>query len=207
MILNKVFYSIQGEGLNIGAPAVFVRFGNCNLKCKWCDTKYAWKPGQADNFEISLPQLFKKIRKFKHCEHLVITGGEPMLQQDAILKIRREFPSYYIEVETNGSQPVKCFDAVNLFTVSYKLKNSGNAPYQLKTVNEKCVYKFTITDKKDFKEIEAVIKKYRLPGDKIFLMPKGTTKKEILNKHFIVDYCLKKGYRFTTRLHILTDKK
>lgn len=203
MILNEVFHSIQGEGQNIGAPAVFVRFGNCNLKCKWCDTKYTWQKNRTDNFEISLPKIFAKIRKFKRCKHLVITGGEPMLQQDAISAIRREFPDYYIEVETNGSQEVKCLNDVDLFTVSYKLKNSGNALYELKTINNKCVYKFTVASRRDFKEIEQIRAKYRLPREKIYLMPEGTTPESLLKKRFISDYCLRMGYRFTTRLHIL----
>lgn len=204
MILNEIFYSIQGEGLNAGVPAVFLRFGNCNLKCRWCDTKYTWHPKRADNFQISLPQLFKKIRKFKNCKHLVITGGEPMLQQDAISAIRREFPSYYIEVETNGNKPATCFNDVDLFTVSYKLKNSGNRPYELKIINKKCAYKFTVTSRKDFKEIEAVIKKYQLPKEKIFLMPEGITSAALSKKYqFILKYCLKKGYKFSARLQVL----
>lgn len=199
MILSEISYSIQGEGLNIGKPAVFVRLAGCNLKCKWCDTAYAWK---GKNVEIG--KVITAIKKYPQCKHLVITGGEPMLQQNAILALRREFPDYYIEVETNGSQPVRCFDAVDLFTVSYKTSNSGNAPYELKTKNEKCVYKFVVGGKRDFAEIEAVIKKYKLPADKIFLMPQGVSCASILkNQDFIIDYCKAKNYRFSTRLHIL----
>lgn len=205
MILNEVFFSIQGEGLNLGAPAVFVRFGNCNLKCSWCDTKYTWDPAVRDNYEEQLPKLFEKIRSYPQCNHLILTGGEPMLQQEVIVAIRKEFPDYYIEVETNGSQPVRCLDAVNLFTVSYKTSNSGNAPYELKTKNEKCVYKFVVDSEKDFEEIEEVIKKFSMPADKIFLMPQGVTADELLKKHdFIIEYCKKQGYRFTPRLHILS---
>ncbi|MBI5413423.1 7-carboxy-7-deazaguanine synthase QueE [Candidatus Peregrinibacteria bacterium] len=204
MILNEIFYSIQGEGLNIGKPAVFVRFGNCNLKCRWCDTKYTWR----GNKEVALGNVIKEIRKYKQCKHLVITGGEPMLQQKAILALRKAFPKYYIEVETNGSQPVCCFDAVDLFTVSYKTSNSGNAPYELKTRNEKCVYKFVVGGKADLPEIAVVIKKYKLPANKIFLMPRGVTRAAILkNQNFIVDYCKIKGYTFSTRLHILLGLK
>lgn len=204
MILNEVFYSIQGEGLNAGKLAIFVRFGNCNLKCTWCDTKYTWYPDFQDNFEAPLEKVFAQLRKYPACKHLVITGGEPMLQQDIISAIRREFPDYYMEVETNGSQAVKCFNDVDLFTVSYKTSNSGNAPYELKTINEKCVYKFVVCGEGDFEEIEAVIKKYRLPADKIFLMPEGATRAEVLNKQqFMLEQCKKTGYRFSPRLQII----
>jgi organic radical activating enzyme len=129
-----------------------------------------------------------------------------MLQQDVIVALRSEFKDYYIEVETNGSfaPTTVCAKAVDLFTVSYKTKNSGNAPYELKMRNAKCVYKFVVCDKKDFKEIEAIIKKFALPKNKIYLMPEGVTREEILNKHaFVMDYCIKRGYRFSTRLHVL----
>lgn len=225
MILNEIFYSIQGEGLNIGKPAVFVRLGNCNLKCRWCDTKYAWHVDFADrpsrseannycaegatfNKKVVLGKVLQEIRKYKQCKHLVITGGEPMLQQDVILALRKALPKYYVEVETNGSQPVRCFDAVDLFTVSYKTSNSGNAPYELKTKNEKCVYKFVVGEKSDFSEIEAIIKKCKLPADKIFLMPQGVARAAILkNQDFIIDYCKTKGYSFSTRLHVLLGLK
>lgn len=206
MILNEVFYSIQGEGLNAGQPAIFVRFGNCNLKCTWCDTKYTWHPDFQDNFEAPPEKVFAEIRKYPECKHLVITGGEPMLQQGAISAIRREFPDYYMEVETNGSQAVKCFNDVDLFTVSYKTSSSGNAPYELKTINEKCVYKFVVCREGDFEEIEDVIKKYRLPADKIFLMPEGATRAEVLKKQqFVLEQCKKAGYRFSQRLQIIHD--
>lgn len=204
MVLNEVFYSIQGEGANAGKPAIFIRFGNCNLKCKWCDSAYTWRAGENDNFEAALPELFRMIRNWPKCKHLVITGGEPMLQQDAISAIRHEFPDYYIEVETNGSQEARCYDDVDLFTVSYKTKNSGNAEYELKTRNDKCVYKFVVCSKDDFDEIKHVIARYKLSADKIYLMPEGTSRSEILKKQaFIKKCCREHGWHFSTRLHIL----
>lgn len=201
MILSEIFYSIQGEGVNIGTPAIFIRFGNCNLRCRWCDSKFA----RCCNRNISLKDLIKEIRKFGRCKHIVITGGEPMLQQDVISAIRNKFPIHYIEVETNGSQEAKCKEDVDLFTVSYKTSNSGNKPYPLKTVNSKCVYKFVIESKKDFPEVEGIIENYKLPPAKIYLMPQGVEPEELLKKHlFIIEYCKKKGYHFTPRLHVLT---
>lgn len=203
MIFNEIFHSIQGEGLNAGKSAIFVRFGNCNLKCTWCDSAYTWKAGVSDNLEVPVENIIEQIKKYP-CKHLVITGGEPMLQQGSISAIRNAFPDYYIEVETNGSQPIKCADDVNLFTVSYKTANSGNAPYELKTTGAKCVYKFVVTSPDDFPEIEEIISLYNLPANKIFLMPEGVTKEALEAKSpQIIEYCKKRGYRFTPRLHIM----
>ena len=127
-----------------------------------------------------------------------------MLQQSVITALRKGFPDYYIEVETNGSQPVQCYADVDLFTVSYKTSNSGNAPYELKTINSKCVYKFVVVSENDFPEIEGVIAHYNLPADKIFIMPEGVTREEIFKKEpWLSDYCKMRGYLFTTRHHIL----
>jgi 7-cyano-7-deazaguanosine (preQ0) biosynthesis protein QueE len=223
MILNEIFYSIQGEGMNVGVPAIFVRFGNCNLKCKWCDTKFTWHPDFRDNREVAMAKVFARIRKISpQCRHLVITGGEPLLQQNAICLFRRKFKDYYIEVETNGSiaPTAECEKAVDLFTVSYKTKNSGNAPYELKVAQkieeiaspfgklrarkDKVVFKFVVADKKDFAEIEKIIKKYKLPSGKIFLMPEGVTREVVLKRQkWLVEICKKRGYRFSPRLHVM----
>lgn len=209
MIFNELFYSFQGEGLNAGVPAIFVRFGNCNLKCTWCDTKYTWQPGVSDNQVIATPELIEKIRALSeknNCRHLVITGGEPMLQQSEFVALRKAFPDFYIEVETNGSQAVtpECQAAVDLFTVSYKMKNSGNDSYELKTLSEKCVYKFVMCAPEDSDEINALIKQYGLPPQKIFIMPEGVTAQALEQKTpFVTAFALKYGYRFTTRLHVL----
>lgn len=204
MILNEVFKSIQGEGVNAGKPAIFARFGNCNLRCTWCDSKFTWDPTQQDNFAAGLPQLFSLIKQWPDCKHLVITGGEPMLQQGVITALRKEFPDYYIEVETNGSQPINCRDDADLFTVSYKTRNSGNASYELKTLDDKCVYKFVVCTPSDFAEVEKIIARCKLPAGKVYLMPEGVTPEEVAAKeNFIMEYCRDHGYNFTTRLHIL----
>lgn len=203
MILNEVFYSIQGEGLNVGKPAIFVRFGNCNLKCTWCDSKFTWAPGIADNTRMELSQLFEKIRAFD-CRHIVITGGEPMLQQGEIRAIRKEFPQYYIEVETNGSIAAQSIDEIDLFTVSYKTKNSGNSHYELKLRNEKCVYKFVVDSPADLDEIQDIVERYDLPREKVFLMPQGATREDVSSRHeMVIEACKEYGFRFSPRLQVL----
>ncbi len=220
MIFNEVFYSIQGEGLNAGAPSIFVRFGNCNLKCSWCDTKYTWQPGESDNQSVATPDVIDKIRVLSQqysCRRLVITGGEPMLQQGEIVALKAAFQDFYIEVETNGSQSptVEIQLSVDLFTVSYKTSNSKNESYELKVLPfaadcisknnaPKVVYKFVVDSPSDFDEIDVLVKQYNLPREKIFLMPQGITAPELEKRSpFIAAHCLKKGYRYTTRLHVL----
>lgn len=206
MFISEIFHSIQGEGVNAGKPAVFVRLGSCNLRCRWCDTKYAW----SNSKNMSLPAVFKKIKQFKNCKHLVITGGEPLLQQDAVLAICRRFLDYYIEIETNGSLAPRreLIRAADLFTVSYKTKNADCRLYKLRKFGRNVVYKFVVDSTMDFVEIEQIREKHKLPADKIYLMPQGQSRAEILKRGpFIIEYCKKRGYCFTGRLQILHSFK
>src|ERR1044072_5713610 len=88
--ISEIFYSLQGEGKNIGTPVVFLRTALCNLKCTWCDTKYTW---DWDNYdykkevkELDLASICEFIFSFK-VKHLVVTGGEPLLQQNRLAQV------------------------------------------------------------------------------------------------------------------------
>ncbi len=107
----EIFYSIQGEGFHMGKPHVFVRFGNCNLRCEWCDTNFL------DYTELYLDEIIKKILSFG-CNRVVFTGGEPCLQD--LSTIGNELKKYDINlsVETNGTIPVP--DIIDWICVSPK---------------------------------------------------------------------------------------
>lgn len=205
LLINEIFFSIQGEGPNMGKPAIFVRLGGCNLACSWCDSKYTWDPKQADNKVSDLMTLVKQIKKYP-CKHLVITGGEPMLQQDKIKALLEKLPGYTAEIETNGSIESKITDLVEQINCSPKLKNSGNPSYplSLKPTNKKVLYKFVVQKRADVAEIKAYVKKYKLPKERIWLMPEGTTKSAIEKRSkWLIEVCKKEGYNFTPRLHIM----
>lgn len=98
----EIFSSFQGEGVFTGTPAVFVRFAGCNLDCPWCDTDHSEK------MTLSLTELVAKVQAELKCypaRHLVLTGGEPMLQvtHDLLRRLLGDFPNVRVQVETNGS--------------------------------------------------------------------------------------------------------
>ena len=102
MKISEIFKSIQGEGINAGKDVVFLRTALCNLKCSWCDTKYTW---DWDNYdyskevkELSINQVKDEIEQFS-IKHLVITGGEPMMQADDLAELLSFLkPDFYVEV-------------------------------------------------------------------------------------------------------------
>lgn len=182
-----------------------MRLGGCNLKCTWCDTKYTWDPEVADNFNSTADAVIKEIKKYP-CQHLVITGGEPMLQQEAIKAIMKALPGYTAEIETNGSIASNIDQYIEQINCSPKLSNSGNKPYPLKISpqNKKAIFKFVVCEPKDVQQIKRYIKESRIPKEKVYLMPEGITAKMIQEKSpWLIEICKKEGYHFTTRLHVL----
>ena len=99
--INEIFWSIQGEGLRLGFPSIFIRVAGCSLKCPYCDTVYSWKTGKLMLVDDILSEVDNYRGKYPHSQ-LVITGGEP-LEQD-VLPLVRELKrrDYFISIETNG---------------------------------------------------------------------------------------------------------
>ncbi len=204
LIINEIFHSIQGEGPSAGKPTIFLRLGGCNLKCKWCDTKYAWHPKYADNKEMSIVHVIKQIKKYP-CKHLVITGGEPLLQQDQLSDLLKKLKGYTAEIETNGSIACKISRLTEQINCSPKLRNSGNKSYPLKVLpTSKVIYKFVIRIRANLNEVKAFARKYKIPKNKIWLMPEGITKTDILKRSkWLIELCKNEGYNFSPRLHVM----
>jgi len=206
----EVFYSLQGEGQNLGKPSIFVRFWGCNLNCCFCDTPYAVKEEKDKAINHSIVTLQHEINKVSSdCKHIVFTGGEPLLYSEFIENFIEKFHDYKIEIETNGTLPVSYFlgTMVSLFNVSVKLDNSAVEeyrriiPFALRTFPKLHTnFKFVIESKNDILEVEYLVKQY---GFKTYLMPKGVTQDEITQTSSIVaSLCLKYNYNFSPRLHI-----
>ena len=218
MKISEIFESIQGEGNNAGKPAVFLRTAECNLKCVWCDTKYTWDWKNYDYSkevnEMSIKEVRQSLEQFR-IRHLVITGGEPLMQQDDLAELVTFLkPEFYVEVETNGTiLPNNALSAlVDQWNVSPKTKNSGN-PLEMCEDNEcytffskkkNCYFKYVVESEDDLIEINQFISKYSLEKDRILLMTQAITKEEILAKENSV-FTISKKYSlgFSPRLHVM----
>lgn len=230
LAISEVFYSIQGEGPTTGYPAVFVRLGGCNLMCggegtqrdgelhngaTWrCDTIEVWMKSKSKDFKDILPidcQL-----AIKNGANIVITGGEPLMQQinviDFIKYIRSELnKDCYVEIETNGTiAPIpEIVQLVNQWNCSPKLANSGmpilktyntNAIEKLNRLNT--AFKFVVSTDIDWSEITKFYFDI-IDHKKIWLMPSGSTQDQLSESKQIVAEIAKNNYiKFTNRLHI-----
>jgi len=215
----EIFHSIQGEGVSMGVPSVFLRLATCNLSCRWCDTKYTWDWANFDYetevVELDTSELHHKIQAYR-CPHLVITGGEPLLQQAELEPLVASLAAegFTFEVETNSTivPSTELLRMVGQWNVSPKLRTSGNTaeerlvPLALETFAQlpKAFFKFVIAAESDIDEVCSLRDRYNIPPERVLLMPEGRTPDALGRKNeWLSEACLKHGFRFTTRLHIL----
>jgi organic radical activating enzyme len=231
----EIFFSIQGEGKSLGVPSIFVRTSLCNLHCIWCDTDYTWnwsntrfehvndvKPGYKKFVKkdwiakLTVATVVDTVAAIP-CKNVILTGGEPMLQQAALTHLmhglRTCAQGYRFETETNGTMmPTQEFDAaIDQYNVSPKLENSNNpqklrekpAVYRFFAKSDKANFKFVIAAPSDLMEVLALIERYAIPPEKIFLMPEGTSARALSQKRkWLVEVCKTHGFRYSDRLHV-----
>lgn len=194
MKINEIFYSVQGEGKTIGQPRLFIRLSGCNLNCAFCDTKYHEKVSFVDYHEIEV---------YKECRRWVITGGEPLLQQEEIVSAIKEYNPEWVEIETNGTiTPLpELAKLVDLWNISPK-----EPSIVIKTLKSRHIEDFILKTVYQSSKSESWIKKlerYTI-SDNFYIMPEGATKAEQEDKmQQVIDFCLKNNYNFSPRLHVL----
>ncbi len=172
MKITEIFYSIQGEGKQMGLPTIFVRTGGCNLKCDWCDTKYAWEGGK----EMSLKKIREAVQEFS-ASRVCLTGGEPLIQDEIYELIDTLKEGYDITVETNGSLDISRLTDMDLMiSMDYKTPSSLMSEKMIERnldLLRKCdQLKFVIADKDDYEYAKIVINEHEIKSD-IILQPMG----------------------------------
>lgn len=221
MRISEIFFSIQGEGELTGVPSVFVRIAGCNLRCGWCDTRYAsWHPvGE----ELPIDQVITQVRAHP-TRFVVLTGGESMIAPGIHdLAARLAALGKHITIETAGTVApggIVC----DLASISPKLSNSRPAPetpggwYERHertrlapaTITEwlskyPFQLKFVVSSLNDADEIGDLLDRLgtSVPPEKVLLMPEGVNEAQ-LQEHGgpVIDLCKQHGWRFCDRLHI-----
>ena len=118
MRVSEIFRSLQGEGVLIGTPTVFIRTVGCNLECSWCDTEYAREGGE----ELSIEQIMTELEKHK-TQFICLTGGEPLMQKDVIKLLDKLVDKcYHVTLETNGSLPLEDVPCAENMLISMDIK-------------------------------------------------------------------------------------
>ena len=195
MQINEIFHSIQGEGKWTGVPSIFVRTTGCNLRCVFCDTPLtSWNP---QGEEMSLEEILKHISQWE-CEHVVITGGEPLLLKEMVeFSEELKAKGHVITFETAGTvtQNVQA----DLISLSPKLRNSipedpiWKDLHDKRRTNEKAIrfltdqydyqIKFVIDVPEDIQEVNEYLDHFLfLDRSRVYLMAQAITLEMIEEK-------------------------
>ncbi len=226
----EIFRSIQGEGPALGRPRTFVRLSGCNLHCVWCDTAYTWNwvgtpfahesgkkfEPSAEMIKLGAAETADRIRALPS-EGVVITGGEPLLQTDALVEmidaLREHDHQHLVEIETNGSivPSDALIDRIDYFVVSPKLAHSGNdaelalKPDALRRYAQLpgAFLKFVAKDARDIETAAEIADLYGVPAPRIYIMPEGTTSEGVRARGaLLADAVITHGFNYSDRLHI-----
>jgi len=218
MIINEIFYSVQGEGSLAGVPSVFVRLAGCPLRCRWCDTKYAWSESAGTGYTTE--EVIEKVESYS-ASHLVITGGEPMTNPElGELLGAIDGENLHITIETCGIKFLPDLSC-DLMSISPKLANSTPTEPGLSAAHEKKRFdlfalqrlldnyrnqlKFVVDGPDDIQEIEETLANLNnVNRDRVFLMPQVVTSDEYPAKsRMVAELCKQTGFRFSPRLQVL----
>lgn len=169
--INEIFHSIQGEGIDAGKPAIFIRLTGCNLRCSYCDTTYAFHEGK----NMSIEEIINEIKKWK-CRRVCITGGEPLLQKNVYLLIDVLLEKgYEVSIETNGSMDIKkLVERDIIIKMDYKLPsskmNEKMREENIRLLRNEDEIKFVIGSRKDYEYALEIMEKYS-PQCHIIMQP------------------------------------
>jgi 7-carboxy-7-deazaguanine synthase len=187
MKISEIFFSIQGEGIEIGLPTVFVRLFACDLRCEWCDSMYAVEG--RDFKQMAIEDVRNMIETFK-CKRICITGGEPLLQATELEELANDLvrDEYNILLETSGHKdppPIfwtdNCVISMDCKCPSSKMEDRMN--FRLfEKLRPKDQLKFVIKDGVDYEYAKSILKSYKIEASMIFQPVHGTNLKWLTEK-------------------------
>lgn len=200
MQITEIFYSLQGEGVWLGRPAVFIRLGGClEPYCPWCDTAYALSEFSA----METDEIVRGVQAHP-CRRVVITGGEPFRQWEELrhLHARLIDLGYAVQYETSGKAGIPEIDHALIVCSPKCIAGTWRIdPGQLARAD---YVKFVYHGRASAQAIVGFVQDNRIPVEKIYIMPEGSSRQGILDRMAeTFAFCLAHGFTLTPRLHIL----
>lgn len=198
--MNEIFHSIQGESSRAGEPCVFVRLTGCNLRCAYCDTRYAYEQGEF----LEISEILERVRNLR-CDLVEVTGGEPLLQADTPeLIVKLLDADYTVLLETNGSLDIGVVDTRCQRIVDIKCPSSGvserNDLRNLAKVGAHDELKFVLGSREDYEFARRILATMPAAGCTINFSPVfGTLEPRLLAQWILED-------RLAVRLNLQIHK-
>jgi 7-carboxy-7-deazaguanine synthase len=199
--VQEIFPTIQGEGLFVGWPAVFLRLGGCNLQCLFCDTEF-------DNYQsMNIEKIIEEIQQFSCNEHqqkirklVVITGGEPMLQPIELLCQKLISNGFLVQIETNGTFYRQLPNEVKIICSP---KNNQNQPLSIQSwwKNSISAFKFVVSENfLGYQKIFYDLFSFDIP---VYVQPidENCAQKNLKNLKLALNICNEYGYILSLQTH------
>lgn len=160
--ISEIFFSLQGESTTVGLPTVFVRLTGCPLRCRYCDTEYAFRGGEI----MEINSIVAQVAAY-HARHVTVTGGEPLAQPGCITLLTRLCDAgYQVSLETSGALDVSQVDTRVMKVLDLKTPGSGelnrNLYQNLEHLAPRDQVKFVICDRADYLWARETMNRYRL---------------------------------------------
>lgn len=160
--ISEIFFSLQGESTTVGLPTVFVRLTGCPLRCRYCDTEYAFRGGEI----MEINSVVAQVAAY-HARHVTVTGGEPLAQPGCITLLTRLCDAgYQVSLETSGALDVSQVDTRVMKVLDLKTPGSGeldrNLYQNLEHLAPRDQVKFVICDRADYLWARETMNRYRL---------------------------------------------
>ncbi len=162
LTVSEIFYSLQGESLSVGCPTLFIRLVGCPLRCRYCDTPYAFSGGES----LDLETIMQRVATF-HSEYVCVTGGEPLWQEGC-----RELltalcdAGYKLSLETSGALDISDIDPRVVVVMDIKTPGSGeterNRLQNIELLRSVDQIKFVICDREDYLWCRDMLQRFAL---------------------------------------------
>jgi 7-carboxy-7-deazaguanine synthase len=162
LVINEIFFSIQGESSYAGRPCAFVRLTGCNLRCNYCDTEYAFYEGR----KMTVPEILAQLDNYG-CNLVEITGGEPLLQ-DGVHQLIAELLAQgrTVMIETSGASDVSRLNPRVIKVMDLKCPGSGevarNLWSNLEHLTSRDEVKFVLSNREDYEWARDAIRRHNL---------------------------------------------
>lgn len=198
LIVNEIFYSLQGESSYVGWPTVFVRLTGCPLRCTYCDTAYAFHEGLPMTFDA----IVEKIALF-NTTYVLVTGGEPLAQKKTLLFLTKLCDlGYRVSLETSGALSVAGVDSRVKKILDLKTPGSGednkNDWENLQHLTEHDEIKFVLADYPDYAWAKQILTTHTFPCQVLFSPVFGKLSPAVLAEWILDD---RLPVRFQLQMH------
>jgi len=212
--INELFQTIQGEGAFTGQPSIFIRLQGCPVGCSWCDTKHTWEVNASDQVItkvmlsksqetkqwslLNIDEILSLVKELGYqAKHIVITGGEPCMEDLTPLCLGFEAQGYSCQIETSGTFDIKTTETCWV-TVSPKVNMKGGYPILASAMQRANEIKHPIATEQHIDDLKKLLNDHQISKTPIYLQPISQKKRAT---ELAIKTCIENNWRLSVQVH------